>query len=177
MIKKCQHCGAKFEAKQSYINYGREPKWCHRRCFGLSRRKNRTVAERKELKRLYDIEYRNKNRARLLLEKKEWYRAAKERVKARMKLIRKTPAYKRKMKAYLAEYWKRPGLKAEKKDYDRKFRAKKKFGAFWEAHYLTMLIKDEVRSRMSAYEIRLQNRTLNKALMRSRNGQVKRSYT
>lgn len=167
----CATCG-----KPNLSPTGTRGKFCNKVCFGLSIRKNRTVKEKKEIKRLYDIEYRAKNRERLIREKREYYQANHARFLAMGTAKRRTREYKAKMREYLATYW-TPELKALKKDYDRKWRARKTFGPLWEIHYLTVLLNQEVKGRMSNYEIRLQNKTLNKALMRSRNGEIKRSYT
>ena len=173
---KCETCGRKKKVPIGQWNAMRT-RFCSRECGWESRRLHRTVAEKKYLKRLYDIEFRKKNRKRLLAEKRAYHAKVRDRVSKRMKAIRKTAAYKRRMRAYLKDYWKRPGLKDQKRDYDRKFRAKKKFGPLWESHYLMVLINEEVKRRMSNYEIRLQNNTLNKAMNRGRNGQIKRGYT
>jgi hypothetical protein len=174
-IRICEVCRGKYPVKRSQAKaYG--SKFCGKDCFGVSRRKNLTDAERKELKRLYDIEYRKNDRERRLRKKREQYHKNRERVLAEMRQRRQTAKYKRRMRRYLKRYWS-PDKKEEKKDYDRKFRAMKKFGPLWESHYLTVLLNEEVKKRMTNYEIRLRNNTLNKALKRGRHAEAKRGYS
>ncbi len=172
---KCRTCGDTFLAKQTYINHGRVPKYCSRPCCSVSKRHHRSIANKKELKRLYDIRYRARRRDSLLTEKRDYYRANRDRLLSKMAVYRQTPAYKVRRRAYLSGYW-NPEKKSVKKDYDRKFGAQKKYGPLWEIHYLTVLLNEEIKYRMSNYEIRLHNKTNNKAQRRARNGEVKRGY-
>lgn len=169
---KCAWCG-----KRCVVHTRTRGTYCGRKHFGLARRKNRTIWEKKEIKRLYDIDFRRKNRARLKREKAAYHARVHKRVAAKMKKVRQTPEYKRRMRAYLEKYWDHPVRLETKADYDRRWRARRDYGKLWELKYLTVLINKEVKARMTNYELRLQNGTLNKAMNRGRNGEVKRGYT
>lgn len=174
MIVECHTC--KKETFKSTGHYNRAIKlgaklFCSQKCFGVSRQKDLTIEQKKEHKRLYDIEYRRKNLERIKQNKKihfqKDYKANPEKYRA----IRNA-----RMKTHV-EYCRNPDYKAKKHIYDRARYAKEKFGDAWESHVLIMEIGEECAKRMSKYEIRLKNKTLNKALQRSRNGSTKRSYT
>ncbi len=134
--------------------------YCGRKCAGLAKRLHRTVAEQKERKRLYDIEYRRENRARLKAQKAAHYQRTRNPEKERI-------ARKAKMAQHV-EYCRQPAYKAWKRDYDRRYRARKKFGPFWESHLLLLDLKDEIDARATRYEVYMENGTINKALERKR---------
>lgn len=167
--QKCEQCGKVIRPK----NRVRRRRFCSLQCSGKSRRIPRTKAERVERKRLYDIEYRERLGESRKAAKRAYYQANREKILAKWR--EQYPQKKRYMRRYLKTYW-TPEKKAEKTEYDKWFRAKK-YGEYAECQYLTVLLNKEVKSRLSNYEIRLKNGTLNKALLRGRNGQVKRGYT
>jgi hypothetical protein len=130
---------------------------------------------KKELKRLYDIEYRKKQGLLLKAKKQAYYRRDYQENPDKYRLVR---LRKRDwQRAYAKKYNANPEWKAYKKEYDREYRAKRKFGDWWVCHVLLMKLEDEIGARMSKYEIGLQNKTINKAMNRGRRGQIKRSYT
>lgn len=171
---KCNACRKKFQVELGQWNY-RRAKYCSRPCSHEGRRFHRTDAEKKEIKRLYDIEFRRKNRERLKAEKAEYFKKVYAANPEKFQIERKKR--KKAHKEYLKTYCARPEWKTHKKSYDQEFRAKKLFGPLWESAILTIELNNEVKRRMSNYEIRLKNGTLNKAMQRSRNGEVKRGYT
>jgi hypothetical protein len=129
------------------------------RCSGLARRKNRTIAQRKEQKRLYDKAYRDDDRNNLKRRRRESYLRNYEPVKA--------AAYRQARMHLHVQYCRQPEYKEKKREYDRHFRASE-YGDFAEAHLLLVDIEREVRSRITDYEIRVQNGTINKHLQRRR---------
>lgn len=166
---KCIHCGVTYF---KYVSPSRGTRFCSLQCSGKYRVigkeeiKKRHAIYLKE-KMLNDPEFRTKRLAR----KKAYYQENKERIEARMKKIRRTKEYRERHAAYC----RRPEYAMYKKPYDRKLRCKKKYGEFAEAASILIDLKNELRPHK--YEIRKINGTLNKALQRSRNEKVKRSYT
>ena len=171
----CAYCKSEFEKDRKHIGGANRSLrlglnlYCNRKCAVLSRRHNKSDAQKKLEKREYDKKYREKNRERLKIEKASWfandYKNNPEKYKEWRKKI-----YKKHL-----EYLRRPAYRAYKKQYDHDYRAKM-HGEFWESWILLQKIDKEIGAKMSNYEIRLKNKTLNKALQRSRNGNTKRSY-
>lgn len=159
----CAHCGAVAERRASHVNRSRAQGmklYCSRICSGLGRRDGKTVEERKEAKRLYDIEYRARDPEGRKAAKAAYYQRTKDPVKE---------AAKRKQRMHLhVEYCRSPEYRQWKKTYDRQHRAHKHYGDFAECFLLVMEIRDECLSRMTDYEIRLEKGTLNKSLQRKR---------
>ncbi len=64
----CFYCGSEIEKEKSAIRralkigYGL---FCDQTCSGLNRRLNKSKSQKKEEKRLYDIQYREKNKCAL----------------------------------------------------------------------------------------------------------------
>lgn len=174
MIVVCDFCGISCEKKTGHVNRSRKlghGLFCSLQCAGKFKRKNKTSEQKKLEKKLYDAKYRNKNyeyirERKIAYFKKDYYSNPEK-----YKQIRKAKQPKHN------EYCRRPEYKAWKKEYDQKWRAKKTFGEFWEAQVALLKLDNLIETKMSNYEIRLQNKTLNKALNRSRNGKTKRSYT
>ena len=136
------------------------PLYCSKACFSIARRKNKTREQLKEQKRLYDQEYRAKNKDRLKIKKAAAYKADPPRERER--------AYRQAhMKRHVA-YCRNPSYVAWKKKYDRAYRCKKSFGGYWEAASILLEIEDEIDSRATDYNIRCANGTLNKKLERGR---------
>lgn len=161
----CAHCQKPLHKSIREVNRARKigaNLYCDLRCAGMARRSGKTQEQKVEEKRLYDAAYRTKNREILKMKKSAYFqrtydpvRAAKER-KKRMRLH--------------VEYCRQPRYKAWKREYDRKYRARE-YGPFAEAYTLAINLNREIKSRMSSYEIRIQNQTLNKRQTRSRAAQ------
>ncbi len=130
------------------------PLYCDRTCAGLARRKNKTKEQRVAEKREYDKEYRRENKAMLKEKKAAYFQRTYDPMEAAVER-------KKNMARHVA-YCQRPEYKAWKQDYDRKFRAKQGYGEFWESYLLLHDVEREVYSRMSWYEIHLENGQLNK---------------
>src|SRR5579862_2812247 len=101
----CAYCGKKAEKEPSAVNRARKAGlnlYCNRRCSGFGRRLGKTKAQLKEEKRLYDIDYRNKNRVRLLAEKKARHKRTYDPAKARVE--------RKKRAKWHLEYCRRPEI-------------------------------------------------------------------
>ena len=143
------------------------PLYCDRTCAGIARRKFKSADQKKEEKRLYDIEYRRRNQELLRTKKAEYHRRTYDPTQA--------AAQRKKRMPYHVEYCRRPEYRQYKKSYDRQYRAKREYGGLWEAFILTLEIRDEVLRNSSDYEIRLQKSTLNKRTQRRR--EYERTYS
>lgn len=166
MKYRCAHCGKTNDKAAGHVNRARAAGlnlYCDRRCSGLGRRDGKTTAQRKEEKRLYDIQYRAKNL--------EWIKA-KKRAHFQRTYDRKAAAEYRKQRMHLhVEYCRRPEYKAWKKEYDRKYRAKE-FGDYAEAYMLTLDLNREIKERTSRHEVKYQNGGTNKAQRRKRQAEA-----
>ena len=162
----CAHCGAQTDRPAGHVNRARAngmKLFCGRKCFGLDRRKHKTTAQKKEEKRLYDLEYRAKNLEAIKAKKKAYFQRTYD---------RKAAAEYRKQRMHLhVEYCRRPEYRAWKREYDRKYRAKE-FGAFAEAYMLTLDLNREIKERTSRHEVKYQNGATNKAQRRKRQAQT-----
>lgn len=169
---RCAHC-RKIGDKPSgevnrAVNAGR-PLFCNRRCFGLSRRQYKAMAQKVEEKRLYDLAYRAKNLPMLKAKKREYFKRTYDPAKAAVER-------KKNMARHVA-YCRRPAYRAWKHGYDRRYRSKRLYGPFAEAAMLAVDLNREVKSRSTDYEIRQANGTLNKTQSRRRetSGEAERS--
>jgi hypothetical protein len=159
---KCAHCKKISDKPSGAVNRANAinaPLFCDRRCAGLSRRKNKTKAQRIEEKRVYDAEYRRKNSAMLKTKKAAWHKASYDPETARIE--------RKKRMAFHVEYCRRPSYKLWKREYDRRYRAKE-YGPFADAYQLSIELNREIKARMTNYEIRQQNETFGKAQKRAR---------
>lgn len=159
----CAACGRSQDKPAGSVNRAiakGAPLYCDRNCASIARRKFRTKEQKKEEKRLYDIEYRRLNRELLRAKKAEYHRRTYDPTEA--------AAQRKKRMPYHVEYCRRPEYRQYKKSYDRQYRAKREYGTLWEAFLLTMEIRDEVIRNSSDYEIRLEKGTINKKLQRRR---------
>lgn len=166
----CAQCGSSADRPTGHVKRSRAKGmnlYCSRECFGLGRRSEKTLEERKAQKRIYDMHYRLRNIEERKAKKAEYYHRTKDPIREAQKRKERMPLH--------IEYCRRPEYKAWKKSYDRQHRAVKHYGAFADCFLLVMEIRDECLSRMSDYEIRLEKGTLNKALKRKRDGQ--RAYS
>ncbi len=163
LIIKCQQCGKKATKRNADISRAKRTGmklFCDKKCFGLSRRKNRTVKQKKEKKRLYDIEYRAKNLEKITNDKREYFQRTYDPVKAAKE--------RKKNMARHVEYCRQPEYRRKKKTYDRQYLSKKEHGEFWECALLIRDIDSEVATRMTKYEVRQANGLINKKLQRRR---------
>ncbi len=145
----CAHCGKETEKLAGEVNRARKAGlsiYCDRVCSGLGRRKHKSKAEKVEEKRLYDMEYRRKNRAMLKAKKAAYFQATYDPEIARVE--------RRKREAFHAEYCRRPEYREWKREYDRRYRAEKEYGEFADCFLLIMDIRAECLSQSSDYEIR-----------------------
>jgi hypothetical protein len=141
--------------------------FCNKKCFGISRRKNKTKAQKVAEKRLYDMAYRARNLSIIKARKKAYFRRTYDPKKAAKERKKKMPRH--------VEYCRQSWYKEWKSKYDQEYRAKKYFGAFWESAILCMQLDKEILSRMSRYEIGAANGTINKSLKRKRAYEASRS--
>lgn len=163
MIIVCPICGKETDRLTGHVNRARKlglNVYCGRTCAGIGRRVERSCEEKKELKRLYDIEYRNKNSERLKSIKREYHLRTYDPVQASIKRKERMP--------YHVEYCRRPEYKAYKKTYDRSYRAKKFFSDFSEAHLALLALYDEISSQATKYERAFQRGSCNKTQRRKR---------
>jgi hypothetical protein len=118
MDVRCARCGKPVNQDVGSINRALRrglPLFCGRKCFGLSRRKGKTKAQRKEEKRIYDMQYRAKNRALLKAKKAAYNKRTYDPVKAAEKRRENMPRH--------VEYCRQPEYKTYKSNYDRNRRA------------------------------------------------------
>lgn len=160
---RCAHCGKATAKPSGAVNRARKVGarlFCDQTCAGLGRRKPPKTKEQKvEEKRLYDIEYRKLNLARIKAEKAAHYKANPNR--------EKEAAYRKANMHKHVEYCRRPAYRAKKSVYDLDRRAAE-YGEFAEAYKLTLAVDREIKSRMTRHEIYAANGTLNKKLQRTR---------
>ncbi len=160
----CAYCGNKSEKIAGHVNRARKlgnALYCNRECAGLARRTHKSEAQKKADKREYDREYRAKNYEKMKPKKAAYHKATYDPVKEAVKRKKRMPQH--------VEYCRRPEYRAWKKQYDRKYRARKNYGPFAEHFLLTMEIRDECLAQQTDYEIRLSKGTLNKCIKRRRN--------
>ena len=164
---KCIQCGITYF---KYVSPSRGTKFCSLQCSGKNRR-----IETKEIKRRHAIYLKDKMlndpefRARRLARKKAYYQENKERIEAHMKKIRRTKEYRERHAAYC----RRPEYVLYKKSYDRRLRCRKKYGELAEAASILIDLENCIKEKASNYEIKLQNKTLNKAQNRRREYETK----
>lgn len=158
----CAHCGKLTDKAAGHVNRTRAvggKLFCDRACFGLDRRKHKTVTAKRAEKREYDAEYRQRNRAMLKEKKADYFRRTYDADVAR--------AYRKARMGLHVAYCQREEYKRWKSDYDRRYRARE-YGDFADAFMLVLDIDNEVDARMSDYEVRMANGTINKAMQRRR---------
>lgn len=159
----CSFCKSESDRPTGEVNRAKKRGlhlYCDRVCAGLGRRKHKSVQQKKEEKRLYDMGYRKDNKKKLKKKKAAYHKENYDPEKAA--IIRKSRM------PYHVEYCQRPEYREWKKDYDRKYRAKKDYGEFWECFLLTQDIRQAALAQMTDYEIRFNKGTLNKRLQRKR---------
>ena len=117
-------------------------------------------------KRIYDMAYRKKNRAMLKAKKAAYFQRTYDPAKAAVERKKRMPLH--------VAYCRQPRYKAWKRQYDRNYRARE-YGPFADAYLLIVNLNREIKGRMSNYEIRSQNETLNKRQSRTRAASEARS--
>lgn len=166
ILKTCPACKKEFRAKNN------RTKFCDRKCMGDFRRIGKA-----EIKKRHAIYLKEKMandpefRARRLARKKAYYKENFERHQALGQKKRAQPGYYEKHN----EYCRQPEYAKKKKIYDRKYKAAQSYGDLGEAQVALLELDDLIKSKMSDYEIRLQNGILNKAQKRKRAYETKRS--
>lgn len=153
----CPHCSKGFTKRLA--DYTRAVKngsrvYCSRSCSGLGRRKS--DAEKKEVKRLYDIKYREDNEDELKRKGKLYCESPAGRAMQKRQRDKNQEAH--------AKYIKTDRYRAWKKEYDKKHCAKKNYGEFWES----AIILNDLEKQFDRYETRLANGTLTKSQQRRR---------
>lgn len=159
----CAQCGHDVEKRACDVARAKGAMFCNKTCAGLYHRKGLSTEQIKENKRLYDIEYRRINFETRKVQKAAYFKANYNPEQAAIE--------RKKTMARHVEYCRQPAYRAKKKVYDRQYRAKSRFGEFWEAYLMLLDVENEVDSRMDQYQIRLQNGTYNKTQRRHRHEQ------
>jgi hypothetical protein len=163
MKVRCAHCRQWTEKSRGHINRARKvgmKLFCSHQCFGLARRTYKPKAQKVAEKRLYDMDYRSKNLARIKAEKATHYQLTRDPVKE--------AAYRKANMARHVAYCQRPEYKQWKQVYDQQFRARKMFGPFAESFLILQEIEKEIAGRMTKYDIALDKGYYNKAQHRRR---------
>jgi hypothetical protein len=158
---KCAHCRKIADKPSGHVNRARArglKLYCNRRCAGLGRRQGKTMAQKREEKRLYDIEYR-KTSPTLKARRRAFHLRTYDPAKAAVERKKRMPRH--------VEYCRQPWYKEWKRDYDRRRRAGE-FGEFAEAFSLTMELNREIKRRFNHEEIKYQNGCTNKSQRRER---------
>jgi hypothetical protein len=157
----CAHCGKVADKPAGHVNRSRAAGmklFCGRKCFGLDRRKHKTKAQKREEKRLYDLNYRATSPT-LKARRHAYFVRTYDPVEAAKVRKKRAPQH--------AEYCRQPWYKAWKKEYDARYRAKE-FGAFAEAYNLTLELNREIKRRFNHGEIKYENGCTNKTQRRER---------
>lgn len=167
----CTYCKSKVKKEAGAINRAiRDGKkmYCNRKCAGLSKRKNKSDKVKREDKRLYDIDYRKKNRERIKRNKANWFKSTYDPVKAAEKR-RVDKANNPERELARRKYMASDKYKRAKKVYDRTYKSINRYGHQWgPCHVLALDIRDECLQQASDIEIRLAAKTLNKSQNRKR---------
>jgi hypothetical protein len=164
----CDYCGSRLSRPNSAINRAiatGAKLYCDRVCSGMARRVAKTPEQKKAEKAKYDARRRTELADQIKAEKRRWYLANRDRLLSEFAAKRAQPGYY----DYHNTYCRQPRYVAEKREYDRRYRAAKQFGGeFADAFLLLQDIEKEIEARASRYEIYLANGTINKAQTRRR---------
>lgn len=161
-IGQCAHCGKPHGKSVSAINRAVKAGlllYCNRTCAGLAHRKEKTPEQKKEEKRLYDLNYRATSPT-LKARKAAYYQKTKDPVKEAAKRKERMPQH--------VEYCRRPEYKAWKRNYDQQYLAQKQYGEFGPAVIALRELEQEVADRADRQDIYITNGTLNKKQTRRR---------
>lgn len=156
----CAHCGRRVEKRDIDVARSAGRMFCNQKCFGASRRKHKTKAQKVEEKRIYDADYRKSNRAMLKAKKADYHRRTYDPAMAAIKRKKTMPRH--------VAYCRRPEYRRWKSGYDKKYRAKRDFGPFADAAMLVNDLRREIKQRSTDYDIRQANQTFGKAQKRRR---------
>ena len=159
----CARCGSLTAKEAGCVNRSARigaPIYCGRKCAGLARRKHKTIAQKREEKRIYDADYREKNLALLKTKKAERHKRTYDPIKAAKVRKKRMP--------YHVAYCQRPQYKRWKSAYDKKYRALKSFGEFADAFLTLSDLDAAISERISDYETRIENQTYGKIQRRRR---------
>lgn len=175
-IVRCKFCRKPISRPAGEVNRALRngsPIYCDRRCFGLSRRVQRSKAERVAAKAAYDREYRARHGAKLRRKKRAYYHRTFDPVKA--KAWRSTPE----RRAYHRAYCQRPEYRAKKHAYDIRRSSMHAVGgaADWaECHRLLLELTREINRQCPDKYLRLKARGYydHNAQQRRRNAHVNR---
>jgi phage host-nuclease inhibitor protein Gam len=158
----CPHCKKKAQKPNGAVTRAAKvgmPIYCDRVCAGFARRVEKTIAQKKEEKRLYDLQYRAARLETIKANKRAYFQRTYDPKKAAIERKERMPKH--------VEYCRRPEYRDYKAQYDRQLRAQV-YGEFAEAFLLLGDLDREVNNRMTDYDIRVMNGTLNKRLQRKR---------
>lgn len=168
MIIICAYCKKEVDKRPGHVNRAKRigaPLYCDVVCAGHGRRKPpKTTEQKKAEKAVYDANYREVNASKLKVSKAKYYQA--RRLKPGF-LEKEKQRRKENMHRHV-EYCQKPEYKAYKQGYDRKYRAQKDHGDFWESALLVLDIRRECLSKMSKVDIMLTKGTYGKSQKRKR---------
>lgn len=169
----CDHCKEESEKYAGHINRSRRLGlniYCSRICFGLSKRIERTDADKKKIKSDYDKERRVKLYDKIKVQRAEYFKKDYAANPEKYRAIRKA-----KYQKHLA-YLRTPEYKEWKKNYDVKYRANKEYGEYGEAAVLLFELEDFLNKNMPP-ELKFQMGITNKTQKRKRLWQrAKKNY-
>lgn len=166
----CPQCGIEADKSTSEVNRAKKVDakiYCSRLCSGLGRRQYIPKEELVKRKRLYDMEYRQKNLEKIKADKIAYFQRSYDPVKAAEQRKKTMPRH--------VEYCRQPEYKKYKSQYDKKFRANKFYGPFADSFLLLTEIEKEVTDRATRQEIYQANGIENKSLKRKRD--YERTYS
>jgi hypothetical protein len=149
----CPVCAARVEKTASEVNRARRRGYdvcCSRACAGRRRRSGLTTEQKKRRKAEYDKRRRAELGEQLREEKRAAYHAKPPEVRSKMgalyRKLRKEAGYSH--SEYCRERMKRPGMKDAKFRYDREYRARKRYGEFWESAVALLELGDEIKKQV-----------------------------
>jgi len=160
----CGYCGKEFEMLTGAYNRAMKNGmrvFCSRKHSGLARRVKRSKKEKKELKRIYDSQYRVVNADKLRNKKQEYFK------KDYSAHPRKYRNWRKRKQKWQNEYCRQPEYRKWKKEYDRSYRAKKYYGPMADAFLAWLDLKNFIDNRFA----KQQNELTNKSQKRKRSCQ------
>lgn len=138
MPRICEQCGGSYGARRADVRRGR--KYCGHLCAVRARcGPLLTDEEKKARKSEYDAKYREENRERLLVEKRENYRKNHDYYIQKQAERRADPEYREEMREYGKNYRQDPEWRRHKREYDRQYRAVRQYGQDFAPAYLAFL--------------------------------------
>lgn len=155
MIVKCAYCNKEVEKFLSHVNRALKSGnniYCDRKCSGLGRRLNLSIKQKKEIKRIYDIEYRKNNAEIIKIKQREYNSSPSGRAMQKR--------HRLKTNDYRKEYISTPKYREWKKNYDKIFRAKQQYGEFFEAELILRDIENEIDNREVKQQLNLHNKSI-----------------